>query len=75
MTHIKTYPIENSEELANILKNHNFQPSWTRLNVVENHEFRYLSNGRKVLPIDKPVLSEVKKKGPLFRAVVKHQPW
>ena len=72
---MKTYEIENAKEIEELLKNRKFAPSWTRRNVVENPEFRLLANGRKALPLDKPVLSEVKKKGKLFNAVVKHQPW
>ena len=72
---MKTYEIENAQEIEELLKNKKISPSWTRRNVVENKEFRLLANGRKALPLDKPVLSEVKKKGKLFNAVVKHQPW
>jgi hypothetical protein len=73
MDSIKTYDIENAQEIEEMLKTRNFAPSWTRLNVVENPEIRYMCNGRKALV--EPVLSEVKKKGPLFRAVTKHQQW
>ena len=72
---MKTYEIENAQEIEELLKNKKISPSWTRRNVVENKEFRLLANGRKALPLDKPVLSQVMKKGKLFNAVVKYQPW
>ena len=75
MDSIKTYDIENVQEIEELLKAQTFQPNWFRHNVVECPEFRLLANGRKVLALDKPILSNVKKKGPLFRAVTKHQPW
>ena len=75
MENVKTFTIENAEEIENLLKNTKFQPNYLRRNVVENPELRLLANGRKALVLDKPIFSNVKKKGKLFQAVVKHQPW
>ena len=75
MESLKTIPIENAEEIETLLKATKFQPNYLRRNVVENPDLRLLPNGRKALKLDKPIYSNVKKKGKLFEAVVKHQPW
>ena len=70
---IKTIPIENAEEVEALLRKHRFAGTSFRTNVASNDETYTTPQGRVVLK--KKILSDIRKEGPLFDAVVKHQPW
>jgi len=73
MSEIKSFPIENREEIEGLLRKHRFIGTTLRTNVVANNETETLANGRVVLK--KKIKSDIKKEGPLFDAVTKHQAW
>ena len=70
---IKKITIENAEEIETLLRKHRFVGTTFRTNVASNDETYTTPQGRVVLK--KKILSDIKKEGPLFDAVVKHQPW
>ena len=46
---IQTYPIENKDEIEQMLKQHKFSGTQFRINVVDNPETIRLKNGRIAL--------------------------
>ena len=64
---IQTYPIENKDELEQLLKRHRFRGTQFRVNVVADAETYALPSGR--LALKKRIKSDIRKEGELFDAI------
>ena len=64
---IQTYPIENKDEIEQMLKRHRFRGTQFRVNVVADIETYALPSGR--LALKKRIKSDIRNDGELFDAV------
>ena len=63
---IQTYPIENKDEIEQMLKRHKFSGTQFRVNVVDNPETIRLKNGR--LALKYRIKSDIKKRRTVQRS-------